>query len=69
MSDILLHRRLTAVCACADQGLRTRQKEAVSNVIMDRIRRRLRHNALRSHIVLQVRPPWTRPAAGGSIRP
>ena len=36
-------------------GFRTRQKEAISNVVVDRIRRRLRHNALRNHIVLQVR--------------
>ena len=43
-------------------GARTRQKEAISNVIVERIRRRLRHNALRNHSVLQVSPP---PAAMG----
>lgn len=49
-----VHSISSSACGCADMGARTRQKEAISNVIVERIRRRLRHNALRNHIVLQV---------------
>ena len=37
-------------------GGNSRQKETLSNTIMERIRRRLRKTAYRSHIVLQMVP-------------
>lgn len=49
---------LTAVLG-ADMGRRMRgpQKEELSTMVMERIKRRLRQNGFRCHITLQVPPP------------
>ena len=61
MVDPLLEARLTEVggCAWADMGRKMKgpQREELSTVVVDRIRRRLRQNGFRCHITLQVSPP------------
>lgn len=61
MSSFLLQHPLLrkAFCCCGAAGMggtSSRQKETLSSTMMERIRRRLRKTAYRSHIVLQMVP-------------